>query len=89
MQRKWATLFIMLKMQNLFYQCVWCNENSEVFLINSKGIAVYKGAIDDNPSDAVNVKREHLKLAITEMASGKEITVKESRSVGCTIKRVN
>lgn len=61
----------------------------EVFLINSKGIAVYKGAIDDNPSDAVNVKREHLKLAITEMVSGKEITVKESRSVGCTIKRVD
>lgn len=60
----------------------------EVFLIDSKGVIVYKGAIDDNPSDAPNVKREHLKIAIKELVAGKSITVKESKSVGCTIKRV-
>ncbi|MCU0322204.1 MAG: thioredoxin family protein [Chitinophagaceae bacterium] len=59
----------------------------EVFLINAKGIIVYKGAIDDNPSEAENVKRQHLKLAIEELVAGKSITVKESKSVGCTIKR--
>lgn len=60
----------------------------EVFLIDSKGVIVYKGAIDDNPSEAPNVKREHLKIAIEELVDGKSITVKESKSVGCTIKRV-
>ena len=59
----------------------------EVFLIDAKGIVVYKGAIDDNPAEAENVKREHLKIAIDELNSGKAITVKESKSVGCSIKR--
>lgn len=59
----------------------------EIFLVNTKGIIVYKGAIDDNPSDAKNVKREHLKIAIAELVNGKEISVKESKSVGCSIKR--
>jgi peroxiredoxin len=59
----------------------------EIFLLDASGNVVYKGAIDDNPSDANNVKREHAKQAIAENASGKTIVVKESRSVGCTIKR--
>jgi thioredoxin-related protein len=59
----------------------------EVFLINAKGVIVYKGAIDDNPSEAENVKREHLKVAIQELISGKGISIKGSKSVGCTIKR--
>lgn len=60
----------------------------EVFLFDAKGILQYKGAIDDNPSDAGNVKRIHSKEAISEMISGKTISVKESRSLGCAIKRV-
>ncbi len=59
----------------------------EVYLFNAGGVLQYKGAIDDNPSDAGNVKRGHAREAITEMLAGKEITVKESRSVGCAIKR--
>lgn len=63
------------------------NRTPEVFLFDKNMILVYHGAIDDNPSDAAAVKRQHLKEAINELAAGKEITVKESRSVGCTIKR--
>ncbi|GGH64831.1 peroxiredoxin [Filimonas zeae] len=59
----------------------------EVFLFNSKGTLEYKGAIDDNPSDASAVTRQHLHAAIDEVVGGKAITVKESKSVGCTIKR--
>jgi thioredoxin-related protein len=59
----------------------------EVFLFDSKGILTYKGAIDDNPSDASNVTRHHLHTAIDETVSGKAVSVKESKSVGCTIKR--
>lgn len=60
----------------------------EVFLLNASGNLMYKGAIDDNPSDAENVTRQHLKIAIDEMVSNKNITVKESKSVGCSIKRL-
>ncbi|MES2371333.1 MAG: redoxin family protein [Bacteroidota bacterium] len=60
----------------------------EVYLFDAKGILQYKGAIDDNPVDASNVKRIHTKEAITEMLSGKTVSVKESRSLGCAIKRL-
>jgi thioredoxin-related protein len=59
----------------------------EVFLFDSKGLLAYKGAIDDNPSDASNVTRHHLHTAIDETVSGKAVSVKESKSVGCSIKR--
>lgn len=63
------------------------NRTPENFLFDSDGKLVYHGAIDDSASDPSKVKRNHLKEALNEMSAGKEITVKETRSVGCTIKR--
>jgi peroxiredoxin len=63
------------------------NRTPECFLFNKDLKLVYHGAIDDNPSDAGNVTRQHLQEAINELVAGKDISVKESRSVGCTIKR--
>ena len=63
------------------------NRTPECFLFDKGLKLVYHGAIDDNPSDATAVNRQHLKEAINELVAGKDITVKESRSVGCTIKR--
>lgn len=65
------------------------NRTPECFLFDGNGKLVYHGAIDDNPSDASAVSRKHLIVAIDEMKAGKDISVKESRSVGCTIKRLN
>ena len=59
----------------------------ECFLFDSNLKLVYHGAIDDNPSDPENIKRHHLQQAITEMIAGKEVSYKESKSVGCGIKR--
>ncbi|WP_046370692.1 thioredoxin family protein [Flavihumibacter petaseus] len=59
----------------------------ECYLFDGRGKLVYRGAIDDSPADPSKVSRNHLKEAITEMASGKSVSVKESRSVGCGIKR--
>ena len=63
------------------------NRTPECFLFDNNLKLVYHGAIDDNPSDEKAVNRHHLKEAINELTAGKEISVKESRSVGCTIKR--
>ncbi|SKA12880.1 thioredoxin family protein [Sediminibacterium ginsengisoli] len=60
----------------------------ELFIFDANGVLQYKGAIDDNPSEASNVKRTHAKEAIREMTEGKSVSIRESRSVGCTIKRV-
>lgn len=64
------------------------NRTPECFLFNAEGKLVYHGAIDDNPSDASAVSRKHLIVAIDEMNGGKDVSVKESRSVGCSIKRL-
>ncbi len=63
------------------------NRTPECYLFDKDLKLVYHGAIDNNPTDAGSVTREHLKLAIGELVAGKDISVKESRSVGCTIKR--
>lgn len=63
------------------------NRTPEVFLFNADGKHIYHGAIDDNPGDASSVNRKHLKVAIDEIVSGKDVSVKESRSMGCQIKR--
>lgn len=60
----------------------------ECFLFNNDLKLTYHGAIDDNPSDASNVQRNHLKIAIEEMVAGKSVSITESKSVGCTIKRL-
>ena len=63
------------------------NRTPEFFMFDKNMKLVYHGAIDDNPSDATAVNRSHLKMAINELTEGKEISVKESKSVGCSIKR--
>jgi len=63
------------------------NRTPECFLFDKKLKLVYHGAIDDNPSDESAVSQKHLQNAIDLIAAGKEVAVKETRSVGCTIKR--
>lgn len=63
------------------------NRTPENFLFNKDSKLVYHGAIDDNPTEAYNIKRQHLKEAMNDLLAGKDIAVKESRSMGCVIKR--
>jgi len=63
------------------------NRTPEIFLFDKNKKLVYHGAIDDNPSDGSAVNRQHLKMAIDELGEGKDISVKETKSVGCSIKR--
>lgn len=59
----------------------------ECFLFDKFLKLVYHGAIDDNPNDAAAVVRRHLYEAMSELSQGKDVSVKETRSVGCSIKR--
>jgi len=58
----------------------------ECYLFDKSGTLVYHGAIDDSPGDPSAVRRHHLQVAIDEMMAGKPVTVKETRSVGCSIR---
>ncbi|MBS1637820.1 MAG: thioredoxin family protein [Bacteroidetes bacterium] len=59
----------------------------QCFLFNAKGL-VYKGAIDDNVKDAAQAKEHFLKDAIDAVLKGATPKTQESKSIGCTIKRV-
>ena len=64
------------------------NRTPECFLFDKNLKLVYHGAIDNSPADAAAITRVHLQEAITEMVGGKDVTIKESKSVGCSIKRM-
>ena len=63
------------------------NKTPECFLFDNNNKLTYHGAIDDHPGDANAAGRKHLEIAIDEMKSGKDVSVKESKSIGCSIKR--
>lgn len=53
---------------------------------NGKNIVKYIGAIDDNVRDASAVNEHFVANAVNELLAGKEITVKETKAIGCSIK---
>ena len=64
------------------------NRTPECFLFDKNGKLVYHGAIDDNSNGADEVTRKHLSIAIDETLNGKDVSTKNTRSVGCSIKRL-
>ena len=60
----------------------------EVFLFNKDGKLAYHGAIDDNANGGGEVTRKYLSIAIDEITAGKDVSTKNTRSVGCGIKRL-
>jgi len=59
----------------------------QCFLFNAK-VLVYKGAIDDNVKDPAAVKAPYLKEALTALTKNEMPKTQETKSIGCTIKRV-
>ena len=59
----------------------------QCFLFNATGL-VYKGAIDDNVKDASAVKAPYLKEALAALLKNEAPKTQETKSIGCTIKRV-
>lgn len=60
-----------------------------VYLIqkeDGKRIVKYIGAIDDNVRKASSVKERFLANAINELLAGKEVSLKETKAIGCSVK---
>ena len=53
---------------------------------DDKKIVKYIGAIDDNVRNGDMVKERFLANAIYELLDGKEITLKETKAIGCSVK---
>jgi peroxiredoxin len=60
-----------------------------MFIIDTKGILIYNGAIDDRPTTDladVNGARNYLSLALEEATSGKAVSAPTTRPYGCSVK---
>lgn len=80
------SFYYALDEQSKIAEAFGASRTPHIYLFNSVMELVYRGAIDDNARSAPEVEKPYLKNAIKELAAGKEITTKTSKSLGCTIK---
>lgn len=65
------------------------HKTPETFLLKPSGNGfevLYRGAFDDNPMSAAEVKEPYLELAAKALAAGRMPAKKETRPTGCMIK---
>jgi len=80
-------VFPMLKDKNNTVADIFeATRTPEVFVLGKDRTILYHGRIDDN-SYAEKVTSSDLKNALKEILDGKEVSVKSTKSFGCTIKR--
>ncbi|HQQ93034.1 MAG TPA: thioredoxin family protein [Bacteroidia bacterium] len=60
----------------------------QCFLFDKGGL-IYKGSIDDNVKDPLAVKAPYLKDALNALLMGKKPVQNQTKSIGCTIKRMD
>ena len=58
----------------------------EIFLFDEKRELAFHGKIDDNWQEPEKAKSKYLREALDELLEGKEISVPETFTIGCTIK---
>jgi peroxiredoxin len=58
----------------------------EAFLFDAGGRLVYHGAIDDNAREPGKVSRRYLEDGLKALIEGREIAVRETKALGCSIK---
>lgn len=59
----------------------------ECYLFDKDIKLVYHGAITDNPKTPSESTRDHLKVAVDELVTGKTVSMTKSKAMGCSIKR--
>lgn len=58
-----------------------------VFIVSKPAMKVeYVGAVDNNSRDPEAVTEKYVENAVNELLEGKELSKKETRAIGCTIK---
>jgi peroxiredoxin len=58
----------------------------ETFVLDRNGVIQYHGAVDDAQNPA-RVKRQSLREALDAVLGGTQVSVRETKAFGCTIKR--
>jgi peroxiredoxin len=75
---------------NTVYAKYGATKTPHVYLLKKekgKKIVKYIGAIDDNVRNGAAVKQRFLANAVKELIAGKEVSVKETKAIGCSVKQ--
>lgn len=75
---------------NSVYASYGATKTPHVYLLKKEGkdnVVKYIGAIDDNVRDGDAVKDQFLANAIEDLLAGKEVSVKETKAIGCSVKQ--
>lgn len=86
--KKFSFPYLLDEGQKIFPQ-YGATKTPHVYILQKtpKGNVVkYIGAIDDNYEDAKAVKQKYVENAVDALIKGKDITVKETKAIGCSIK---
>ncbi len=79
---------ILKDVKNVIADKLEANHTPEIYIVNPKSLEVlYHGRID-NSQRIAKVTTNDLRTALDEIIAGKELSVKETKAFGCTIKRV-
>ncbi len=77
---------VLKDVKNVVADMLGATRTPEVYLIGKDKTILYHGRIDDN-RDADKVTTNDLRNALDEAVAGKDISVKNTKSFGCSIKR--
>lgn len=75
---------------NTVYARYGATKTPHVYILEKEGgknIVRYIGAIDDNVRNASQVKERFAANAVNELLAGREVSVKETKAIGCTVKQ--
>ncbi len=78
---------VLIDKNNVFADKLGASFTPEVYYFNANDVHIYHGAIDNDRSGN-NVSKTFLKTAFNEKLAGKEITEKDTKAFGCSIKRI-
>lgn len=86
--KKYAFPYLLDEGQKIYPQ-YGATKTPHVYVLQktAKGNVVkYIGAIDDNHEDASKVTQKYVENAVDALLKGKEVPVKETKAIGCSIK---
>lgn len=75
---------------NTVHALYGATKTPHAYLLKKEGdkrIVRYIGAIDDNVRNASAVKERFLANAVYELIDGKDVTLKETKAIGCSVKQ--
>lgn len=87
-EKKFSFPYLLDEGQKIYPQ-YGATKTPHVYLLQktAKGNVVkYIGAIDDNYEDAAAVKQKYVENAVDALLKNKEVSVKETKAIGCSIK---